>query len=734
MPSLLHEFSPSRLLPSVTAGLINGVLNIFVAIAFAGLIYSGDLSPHRLTAIGTMLIGVIIFTALSAFTSAFPNVISSIQDSPAAILAVMAAAIATDKAASSDELFLTIVATVGAASVLTGITFLILGQLKLGNLIRFIPYPVIGGFLAGTGMLLTTGALSFMTGESVTLTTLFDLLDSELVNQWLPGLIFALILLVILRRYSHFLILHGMLIGVFVGFYVILALTGTSKAEASDQGWLLDVLPEGDQQLWQPITPSDLKLVDWSEVAGQSSNLLAIAAVSAIALLLNATGLELVTGRDVDLNRELKSVGLSNLMAGLIGSPVGFHALGGTALAQKMGARSRLTGLTIALLAALVVFLGAGLLAYFPNFVLGGLLLFLGLSMLVEWVYDAWFKLARIDYGTVIVIMLTITAVGFLEGVGLGLVLTVLFFVINYSRINVVKHALSGANYQSNVVRSPLDAQMLHDNGSALHILKLQGFIFFGTAHRLLDQIRQRVNDPAQACPRFVLLDFRLVSGLDSSAVLGFTKLKNLAESNQIRLLFTALSPTIQHQLTPDVLPPDSDCLFPDLDHGVEWCEEQILASQKSQDSDLTFQTLKYQIEQALADPGRVSRLMSYLEQQTVETGAYLVKQNAPPQGFIFIESGEVTIYLERANGTSVRIRKMRAGTLVGEMGAYLSQPASASVIADQPSIIYRLSLANLHRMEQDNPDVASAFHRFMARFMAERLTQTTTTLQRLID
>lgn len=733
MPSLLHEFSPSRLLPSVTAGLVNGVLNIFVAIAFAGLIYSGELSSHRLAAIGIMLMGVVIFTALSAFTSAFPNVISSIQDSPAAILAVVAAAITVDSAASSNELFFTVVATVGAASVLTGITFLILGQLKLGNLIRFIPYPVIGGFLAGTGMLLTTGALSFMTGESVKLTTLFDLLDSDLVSQWVPGLVFALILLGVLRRYSHFLILPGMLIGVFVGFYVILALTGTSKEEASDQGWLLDVLPEGDQQLWQPITPSDLKLVDWSEVARQSSNLLAIAAVSAIALLLNATGLELVTGHDVDLNRELKSVGLSNLLAGLVGSSVGFHALGGTALAQKMGAHSRLTGLTIALLAALVLFLGAGLLAYFPNFVLGGLLLFLGLSMLVEWVYDAWFKLARIDYVTVILIMLTITAVGFLEGVGLGLVLTVLFFVINYSRINVVKHALSGANYQSNVVRSPLDEQVLRDNGSTLYILKLQGFLFFGTAHRLLDQIRLRVNDSTQPCPRFIVLDFHLVSGLDSSAVLGFTKLKQLTESSTIRLIFTALSPTIQHQLTPDVLHPDSDCcLFPDLDHGIEWCEEQIMSSIGKQDH--AAPTLKHQLDQALADPDRVSRLMAYLEQQSVDAGAYLVKQDAPPQGFIFIESGEVTVCLERTGGAPVRIRKMRAGTLVGEMGAYLNQPASASVIADQPSAIYRLSLANLHRMEQADPDLASAFHRFMARFMAERLTQTTDTLQRLID
>ncbi len=110
------------------------------------------------------------------------------------------------------------------------------------------------------------------------------------------------------------------------------------------------------------------------------------------------------------------------------------------------------------------------------------------------------------------------------------------------------------------------------------------------------------------------------------------------------------------------------------------------------------------------------------------------MRQNNSPSGLYFLETGQVTVQLEAEDGSIIRLRQMSAGTLVGEIGTYLNQAATASVIADQPSTLYHLSLEALKRMEQSDPEIAAAFHRFMARFMAERLTHTTETLQALVD
>jgi SulP family sulfate permease len=125
---------------------------------------------------------------------------------------------------------------------------------------------------------------------------------------------------------------------------------------------------------------------------------------------------------------------------------------------------------------------------------------------------------------------------------------------------------------------------------------------------------------------------------------------------------------------------------------------------------------------------------MSYLERQEVVEGHILMRQGDPPRGLFFLDSGQITIQLERGDDPPIRLRKMSAGTIVGEMGLYLNQTASATVIMEQPGVLYHFSMDALKRLEQEHPEVASALHHFMARFMAERLTQTTYTLQALVD
>ena len=70
----------------------------------------------------------------------------------------------------------------------------------------------------------------------------------------------------------------------------------------------------------------------------------------------------------------------------------------------------------------------------------------------------------------------------------------------------------------------------------------------------------------------------------------------------------------------------------------------------------------------------------------------------------------------------TMRLRTMNAGTAVGEIGLYLNSRRSATVIAEQPTTVYRLSRDSLLNMERQHPEVAYAFHKLMVHVEAERL------------
>jgi len=738
LSNLRDDFRPSQLFPSFITGLVIGMLMITITIAFAALIYSdAELAPYRSDGIGLMLFGGIIFGGLTALLSSFRGLATGLQDSPAAILSVVATAIvaAMPSSATPKEIFLTVVAAVALTTISTGLLFIVLGQFKLGNLVRFMPYPVLGGFLAGTGLLLLFGTFGFVTGQSVSLMNLSPAIDPDLVIKWVPSLIFAIALFLAIRRYHHFLVVPGVIMAGIVLFYVILALSGSSVSEAQDEGWLLNALPEGKGGgLWQPYLFTDLDKIDWPVMADQIGSIGGVVLISIVALLLNITAIELATKENLELNRELKAAGLSNVIAGLGGSSVGYHLLSPSVLAHQLGGKTRLVGIFMAFWFVVVLVAGESLLAYFPNPVIGGLLFFVSLNFLIDWVYATWFTLPKTDYAIVILIMVAINVFGFLEGVGIGLGLTVLLFVVQYSRINVVKHTLSGSNYQSNVVRATMYQGLLRQKGERIYILKLQGFIFFGTAHKLFEQIRERVHESGV---RLIVFDFRLVTGLDSSAVLSFAKIKQLAQEHDIVLVFAGLSPNIHRQLTKEILQEkeaDRWRVFPDLDHAVEWCEDQLIQTLESVGLEANPKTLRKQLEEAMDGPAQVQVLMQYLDCEEVEAGHMLIRQGEPPSHLTFIERGQVTVQLELGNGKTIRLRKMNAGTLVGELGMYLKQPATASVITEQPSTLYHLTMIKLDRMQAENPEVAAAFHRFMAGFLAERLTYTTNTLRALVD
>lgn len=727
------SFDSHQLVRGITAGLVIGMITVVLSVSLAALVFSGEMSVYIQRGVGLFLFGAFVVTLFASLLGSLPGTAIGPQDGPAALVAVMAGGIAGMLAGSSgvEVAFFTTAAGIIISSLVTGAILLVIGQFGLGNLVRYIPYPVVGGFLAGTGWLLTRGAIEVMAGQTLSLQTLRNLMQLENIFLWLPGTLYALVILAVLRKVNHHLVWPGIIFGALLLFYTGLLVTGTSIEQARSMGLLFETFPAGG--LWKPFTPADISLVDWNALAQQIGLLIPVPLVSLIALLLNATGLELVAKRDIDLNRELRMTGIANIVSGLGGGPIGYHYLGATALGQRMGAKTRVVTVTATVICGLVLLFGGGFFSYLPVALLSSLLLVLGLSLLIEWVYEAWFKLPRADYFIVIISLIVIALWGFLEGVGVGIIAATILFVVKYSNINTVRDTLNGQIYHSNVDRPAAQREILHAHGMGIHIFRLQGYIFFGTSDRLLARVREILEDKTNK-EHFIVLDFHRVHGLDSSAVSSFTRMYQLAELHDIHLVLTQVTPVIRQQMIKGGFQPGLRVqIFPTLDHGVEWCENMIL--QRHEASTQFIQTgIKSQLRRTFPKPEMIDRLLLYLERMELDANSYLIRRGDPPEAMYFIESGRLNVILEEGEGGTTRLRNVRGGTVVGEVGIYLKNERTASVVAEQKCVLFRLTTESMKKMESEEPHVAAALHEWLARLMAERMADNTRALRALLD
>jgi SulP family sulfate permease len=711
---ITQDFKSGRLFPGFTSGLVVGVVQIIYAISFTALIYAGELSNFVAYGIGFALISASITGVVVALVTSLPGTVAGNQDAPAAILAVMSATIVASMPGNATglETFITVAVAIALSTLLCGLFLLGLGYFNLGGLVRFLPYSVGGGFLAGTGWLLVIGSISMMTDITPNLLGLSTLFQSEVLLQWFPGLVFAITLMVILNRYRHFLLLPGLVLAAITIFYLAIWLAGLSIAEVSAQGWLLGPFPQGN--LLQALPISALAEVDWNLVLAQIGSVVIVLFISAIALLLNTSSLELIAEKDMDLNHELRAAGIGNLFSGFFAGLIGFHSLSLSAMNQKLGTRTRLTGLFAAglILAALVA--GTAFVALFPEFVLGGLLMYLGLHFLYEWVYETWFKLSKADYFVILLILVVIAAVGFLEGVAVGILVAVILFAIKYSQVDVIKHTLTTATYQSKIARPKLQKRILRRYGKQVLILELQGYIFFGTANHLLEQIRSHLDSYADTRLCFLLLDFCQVTGIDSSVVLSFRKMNQLVRNNQTSIVLSGLSEEIKTFL------------------HVQWCEEKLLGLTGVLARD-THKSCQDQLKEIIGDTALIARIMKYLEKQELPAGVHFIHQGDSPGCLYFLESGMVTAQIETSGEEPQRLNTMRGENLVGELGFYLGSKRNASVITETPTTLYRLTTESLKKMESDEPLAAALFHKFIAHVMAAKLSHLMATVETLM-
>jgi sulfate permease, SulP family len=307
----------------VLGGSAASVLTVTFGLSYALLVFAGPLAPYLSYGIAATFISSTILAVVIALGSSLPFAVGGMDSSTAAITAILASSLVermlvTDPTA---PLLAPVLVTLGLSAVATGIVLCGFGLTRMGRAIRYVPYPVVGGFLGATGCLLVLGAVHVITGQRLQFSTFDRFANMLTLSELAAACAMALILYLTWHRSRDPFGLPAILIGGVVAAHAAFWTIGISLAEAQAAGWTFQTLPRMTFML--PWSADEISHYPWYTFPDLLGNLTAVVFVTAASALFNTTGIEVATHREADLERELNVTGLANMLSGAFGGYTG---------------------------------------------------------------------------------------------------------------------------------------------------------------------------------------------------------------------------------------------------------------------------------------------------------------------------------------------------------------------------------------------------------------------------
>lgn len=695
----------AALAASIAGVAVAGAMQVVRVASMAALVFAVGGPELRADGLALALTGTGVASLWIALRSSLTGAQASAQSISIAVMVVAVTAAAAS--VPPDAVHDTVLSLVALSGAVTGLTLVLLGVTGAARLVRYLPHPVIAGVLAASGWILVDSAVVMM-ARSVDAGPL----SAEAVMHWAPGVAIGVWLFALTRAVKHPLIVPGVLVLAVVVFYAVAAVNGYGVAELMADGWLFGPLPEGP--MWR-LPPVDAWLgADAAVLAAQLPTLATVAFITALSALLFTSGMELERDVEADPGRELREIGLGNLLGAPFGGLAATVSPTSSRLAASMRARRRLDAALTPLVTVAVLAGGAGVLARMPLAVLGGLLVYLGVMYLDEWLLRGWRKLSPLDMVVVLVIVATVATFGLLPGVAVGLVVTVAMFVVATARKDVVAAARSGRELRSRVTRSAAARERLWEEGERTVVFRLSGTVFFGTADRLAARAKERLADEPR--PRTVVLDVRDASTFDATGAMAVMRIARAAERVGAEVVVAGAGPSLRRALA---LAGARAAFEPDLDRALELCEDALLAEASLAGDRPTFDDVVEELPGG-ADTWRA--LEAYFEEVRLEAGASLVRQGEPGDCFWILAEGRATAVLEREDGSRLRLETLVPGQVLGELGFVTDAPRSADLIVDEDSRLFRMDRTRWGELARERPEAAIALRDLLLRLAAERV------------
>ncbi|MGH8952791.1 MAG: SulP family inorganic anion transporter [Acidimicrobiia bacterium] len=685
----------------LAAGLVLGAMGVSLALSFATLVFYGDLAPELGRGAGWALASFVVLAAVTALTSSFRGLAAGVQDAPTVIIGAAAVGLV----ATAEEPMATLAAFIILTTAFTGALLLVMGHFRLGGLVRYVPFPVVAGFLGGTGVVLTIAGADILIDAGGG--------AAELGLRTVPGLLVALLLVALGRGGRSSLASVVVLAVGFVGYHVAAAIAGIDRVEGMARSLLLGPFPTGSLADLGVI--AELWSADWGAVFGQLPAVVVMAMLVPLGLLLNTGALEHTFKVDIDVDRELLSTGAGLMLAAPFAGLPGYVILGDTVIGRRIGGASRIPPLIAAVIGAVVLAVGADVVSLLPVFIPGGLLLGIGLDFLLSWVWDIRHRVGLVEHAVIIGIVAAVAVFGFIQGVGLGVVAATVLFVFRYSKTPAVRAVTTARVRRSNVQRNAADEATLVERGDRAVVMELQGFLFFGSAEQLVKSVREGLRlEPHIAV---VILDFRRVTGMDSSVAASFDRLGRMAEEHQLEVTFCGADPEMKATLQPTL---DHGFIRyeVDLDHALETYEEEVLGSRAK--------------PLALTAESAVDSQWEACPAIEMAAGDLMITEGEQSAGVFYLESGRASV-VPANDDMAYRRAVLLPGSVIGELSHLTGQPANSTVVCDTECVVRHFTEEWFVEFCERDPVQALALQRLIAARLAEKLTAANRTIRSLL-
>ncbi|MDH5711908.1 MAG: SulP family inorganic anion transporter [Gammaproteobacteria bacterium] len=616
------------------------------------------------------------------------------------------------------------------AALISGALQVFYGSIRGGTLIKYIPYPVVTGYLSGVGVVIFLKQLPPFFGWAKDTPALHALGEPGLW-QW-PGVTVGVVTIAVMMLAPRITkVVPSAILGLVAGIAAYFAL-GLFKPE------LLHI--EGNPLLIGELGGQGGSFLDafsgrWTGLVELSFHDLGLILMPALTLsvllsidtLKTCVLVDALTHTRHNSNREMIAQGVANICSATVGGMPGAGTSGPTLVNIASGGNSRLSGLLSGGFVLLAFLLLGGLVAWAPIAALAGILIVVAYRMF-DWSIFSLLKKrsTMLDFMVIVIVIGVAVSVGLIQASGVGIALAIILFIRELIRGTVIHRRLTGCQMLSRQRRLPEQMEILARRGEEILICELEGNLFFGTTDQLYSELEEDLKTR-----RFIILDMRRVRGVDYTAVHVLEQIEARLEQRGAKLLFSNLPrelPTgtnlhIYFDEVGLVTPESHGKIFPQLSDALEWVENHILeeAGQPLRTSAPPIKLRDFAFTQ-----GRSEETLQALEACAVERslapGETLFHQGETGDAIYLIRKGGVKIVLKLQEGGEFHIATFRRGDFFGDMAFLDRETRSADAVAETATELYEISRERFDAVAARHPRLGMEFFNSLARSLAIRL------------
>ncbi len=719
---------PSPVRGDAWGGLAAMLVALPAAIGFGVAIFSAIGPGYAIHGALAGIVGTVAIGLVAALFGGTDRLISA----PCAPAAAILSAFALEMARRGDDPAV-IVLTLLLVGGLAGLVQLALGLVGVGRLIKYIPYPVVSGYLTGVGLLIIASQVPRLLGTPDGLTA-WQAFASPGLWDWRTLAIGLVTAGVMIAAFRWPLRIPGTILGIGAGAAVYFALAAADPGLRTLSGNTLVLGPLGatgagllDSMLARGDAIGRLGL---AHAGGLAVSAITLAALLSIDTLKTCVVLDKLTRTRHDSDRELLAQGLANVASAACGGIAGAGTMGATLVGLASGAQTRATGILQAAFALAAALILGSFLAWVPVATLAGVLVAIGVRMIDrEPLRFLRSRATILDFVVVLAVVVVAIAVGLIAASAVGVGLAMVLFVREQSGGSVVRHKLELGQAPSTWHRPEPEMDILVRKSSQAVIFELQGALFFGNTYQLYADLEEEIRTR-----RFVIIDLKRVRSIDVTAAQAFNQVRDTIHERGARLLLSGVPHDhadgerlrgILSQM--GLLDPGTSTvrLFPDLDSAIAWVEERLLReSEFSPDGGPTLDLRQMELF-AGYKAETIADLEACMPVRAYAAGATIYGRGSPGEELYWVRRGSVRLMASLGDKGAKQVAGFGPGDYFGGLAFLDNEPRPNDAVAATDTELYVLSRADFEQLAVHHKKLAFNLANAMARTLARRLRRT---------